>query len=107
MASCNTTKSRTVFAMDTVITIEAESEEIIDKIIKSTNKIDKALSFHNQESDLSKLNFNRSIKTTPILTNCIKIAYDYSLKTQGAFNSFPYCKYFSSAFDVSYFVILG
>ena len=86
MASCNTTKSRTVFAMDTVITIEAESEEIIDKIIKSTNKIDKALSFHNQESDLSKLNFNRSIKTTPVLTNCIKIAYDYSLKTQGAFN---------------------
>ena len=32
MASCNTTKSRTVFAMDTVITIEAESEEIIEQL---------------------------------------------------------------------------
>lgn len=86
MASCNNTKSRTVFAMDTVITVQASSDEIIDKIISSTNEIDKALSFHNQESALSKLNFERSIKTTPILTDCIKLAYDYSIKTDGAFN---------------------
>lgn len=86
MASCNTTKSRTVFAMDTVITVEAGNDEIIDKIIKSTEKIDKALSFHNEESALSKLNLNRSIKNTPILTDCIKLAHNYSVKTGGAFN---------------------
>lgn len=86
MASCNVTKSRTVFAMDTVIKIQASNDEIIEKIIENTNKIDKALSFHNQDSALSQLNFNRSIRNTDILTDCIKIAYNYSVKTDSAFN---------------------
>lgn len=78
--------SRTFFSMDTVITIEADNEDIIDKIVNSTNEIDKALSFHSEESELNKLNVLRNINNSPILVDCIKKAHNYGKKTNGAFN---------------------
>lgn len=84
--SCKATASRTFFAMDTVITVETENEEVINKIVESTNSIDNALGFHNEKSDLSKLNLYRSIRNSPIVYDCIKTAYEYSVKTDGAFN---------------------
>ena len=86
LTSCKELKSRTVFLMDTVITVEAENDEIIDKIISSVKEVDSALNFHNEQSDLSKFNILRSTRNTPILTDCLKKAYDYSNKTNGAFN---------------------
>lgn len=78
--------SRTFFSMDTVITVEASSEKMVEKIVKSTEEIDKALSFHSVDSELYKLNFYRTIRNSPILTDCIKASLNYGKKTNGAFN---------------------
>ena len=86
LTSCKELKNRTVFLMDTVITIETESDEIIEKVITSVKEVDAALNFHNEQSDLSKFNLMRSTRNTPILSDCLTKAYDYSVKTNGAFN---------------------
>lgn len=83
---CKPVAKRTFFAMDTVITVETDNEEVIDKIVQKVSEIEKAVSFHNQDSNLSKLNFNRSVRNDPILYEIIKTSIEYSKKTDGAFN---------------------
>lgn len=92
--SCSSEKhSKSWISLGTVCNVtlfQPKSEEIFEKIIQRVNQIEEKMSIHCQEtSQIQQINANSGIKSTLVSNDTfyvIKTGYDYSQKTDGAFD---------------------
>lgn len=85
--------SESFFAMDTVMTVEAygkKSKEAVSEIKKMIFDIEKLLSNKDENSELSILNRDKSIKASNELLELAKISIEYAQTTYGALDVTTY-----------------
>ncbi|MGI5889141.1 MAG: FAD:protein FMN transferase, partial [Oscillospiraceae bacterium] len=78
--------STTVFAMDTVMEINADSESELDECTEEINRLDEMLSADDPESPIYKLNEGISSEVPEEAAGLISEALEYSELTEGAFD---------------------
>ncbi len=80
-------KTRTIYAMDTVMTLKIKgSEDVLDEIENMIYKYDALLSAHNPESEIFMLNKNGSLDVGDDTLEVIKQGIEYTILTDGGFD---------------------
>jgi thiamine biosynthesis lipoprotein len=80
-------KERTIYAMDTVMTIKIKGKEInLDKAEEIIRNIDAEFNSHKESSFIYRLNNGEKLYAPDEVCNVIKSALDYCYMTDGAFD---------------------